>query len=311
MRSGPSRPGTGIDHKLGGMTRGLMAGAAALLIGLAVAGCGSSGGPARPSATASPTVSPSGSATPSVSDGDAGKLPSFPSATATPSLPAPDSAADRAADRATAEQRFVASVFTDAQDEWQKIFEKAGQQYTKARLVLFSSAVQTGCGTESAQVGPFYCPADGTVYLDLSFFREMEKKYGVKGDFSQAFVVAHELGHHIQNLTGVSRQVSQLSQQYPAQANQLSIRAELQADCYAGVWAHSTYTRGLLEPGDLDEALQAASTVGDDFLQKQATGSVQPEQWTHGSSAQRQKWLKIGYDKGEPAACDTFAAKNP
>jgi hypothetical protein len=248
-------------------------------------------------------VSPSGSATPSVSDGDAGKLPSFPSATASPSLPAPDNA--------TAEQRFVASVFTDAQDEWQKIFEKAGQPYTKARLVLFSSAVQTGCGTESSQVGPFYCPADGTVYLDLAFFREMEKKYGVKGDFSQAYVVAHELGHHIQNLTGVSSQVSQLSQQYPAQANQLSIRAELQADCYAGVWAHSTYTRGLLEPGDLDEALQAASTVGDDFLQKQATGSVQPEQWTHGSSAQRQKWLKIGYDKGEPAACDTFAAKNP
>jgi predicted metalloprotease len=295
------------------MMRGLRVGAAALLTGLVAAGCGSSGGSAGPSATpsASPSVSPSGSATPSVSDGDAGKLPSFPSATASPSRPAPDSAADSAADRATAEQRFVASVFTDAQDEWQKIFSEAGQQYTKARLVLFSSAVQTGCGTESAQVGPFYCPADGTVYLDLAFFREMEKKYGIKGDFSQAYVVAHELGHHIQNLTGVSSQVSQLSQQYPAQANQLSIRAELQADCYAGVWAHSTYTRGLLEPGDLDEALQAASTVGDDFLQKQATGSVQPEQWTHGSSAQRQKWLKIGYDKGEPAACDTFAAKNP
>jgi predicted metalloprotease len=291
------------------MMRGLRVGAAALLTGLVLAGCGSSGGSAGPSATpsASPSVSPSGSATPSVSDGDAGKLPSFPSATASPSRPVPDSAADGA----TAEQRFVASVFTDAQDEWQKIFSAAGQQYTKARLVLFSSAVQTGCGTESAQVGPFYCPADGTVYLDLAFFREMEKKYGIKGDFSQAYVVAHELGHHIQNLTGVSSQVSQLSQQYPAQANQLSIRAELQADCYAGVWAHSTYTRGLLEPGDLDEALQAASTVGDDFLQKQATGSVQPEQWTHGSSAQRQKWLKIGYAKGEPAACDTFAAKNP
>ena len=286
------------------MMRGLRAGAAALLIGLVAAGCGSSGGSAGPSASATASAQPTASATPSVSDGDAGKLPSFPSATASPSRPAP-------ADGATAEQRFVASVFTDAQDEWQKIFAQAGQQYTKARLVLFSSAVQTGCGTESAQVGPFYCPADGTVYLDLAFFREMEKKYGVKGDFSQAFVVAHELGHHIQNLTGVSRQVSQLSQQYPAQANQLSIRAELQADCYAGVWAHSTYTRGLLEPGDLGEALQAASTVGDDFLQKQATGSVQPEQWTHGSSAQRQKWLKIGYDKGEPTACDTFSVKNP
>jgi hypothetical protein len=238
-----------------------------------------------------------------VSDGDATKLPTFPSATASPDLPAPDTA--------SADQRFVAAVFSDAQEEWQKIFAKAGSQYQAARLVLFSSAVQTGCGTESSQVGPFYCPADGTVYLDTLFFKQMEAKYGVKGDFSQAYVVAHEFGHHIQNLTGVSTQVAQLSQQYPAQANGLSVRAELQADCYAGVWAHSTYTRGLLEPGDLDEALQAAATVGDDFLQKAATGSVQPEQWTHGSSAQRQKWLTIGYDKGEPSACDTFSVKNP
>jgi predicted metalloprotease len=285
------------------MTRGLRVGAAALLIGLVAAGCGSPGGsPKSPSsAPATPPAAPTG--TPSVPDGDATKLPSFPSATASPALPEPDSA--------SAEQRFVAAVFGDAQDEWKKIFEKAGIQYRAARLVLFSSAVHTGCGTESSQVGPFYCPADGTVYLDTLFFQEMESKYGVKGDFSQAYVVAHEFGHHIQNLTGVSAQVSQLSQQYPAQANGLSIRAELQADCYAGVWAHSTYTRGLLEPGDLDEALNAAATVGDDFLQKSATGSVQPEQWTHGSSAQRQKWLKIGYDKGEPSACDTFSVKNP
>src|ERR1700760_1445004 len=280
--------------------RGLRGGAAALLIGLAAAGCGSSGG--SPRSSPSPSSSPSPTGTPSVSDGDATKLPTFPSATASPDLPAPSSA--------SAEQRFVAAVFSDAQEEWQKIFAKAGVQYRAARLVLFSSAVQTGCGTESSQVGPFYCPADGTVYLDTLFFKEMEAKYGVKGDFSQAYVVAHEFGHHIQNLTGVSTQVAQLSQQDPAQANGLSIRAELQADCYAGVWAHSTYTRGLLEPGDLDEALKAAATVGDDFLQKSATGSVQPEQWTHGSSAQRQKWLKIGYDKGDPAACDTFAAKN-
>ena len=131
--------------------------------------------------------------------------------------------------------------------------------------MLFSSAVRTGCGTESAEVGPFYCPADQTVYLDLAFFKDMEQKFGVKGDFSQA-------------------------------------------DCYAGVWAHSAYTRDLLQPGDLDEALTAAAAVGDDFQQKQATGSVQPEQWTHGTSAQRQKWLTTGYDKGEPAACDTFSA---
>jgi predicted metalloprotease len=222
---------------------------------------------------------------------------------ASPSLPAPDTA--------TAEQKFIAAVFTDAQEEWQSIFTKAGKQYRAARLVIFSSAVRTGCGTESSEVGPFYCPADGTVYLDLQFFKDMEQKYGVKGDFSQAFVVAHELGHHIQNLTGVSSQVAQLSQQYPAQANALSVRTELQADCYAGVWAHSAYTRDLLDPGDLDEALTAAAAVGDDFLQKQATGSVQPEQWTHGSSAQRQKWLQTGYDKGAPSACDTFSASSP
>jgi uncharacterized protein len=287
------------------MVRGLRVGAAALLIGLVAAGCGSSGGspesPASASAPATPSASPTG--TPSVSDGDATRLPTFPSATASPDLPAPDSG--------RADQRFVAAVFGDAQEEWKKIFTKAGVQYHAARLVLFGSAVQTGCGAESSQAGPFYCPADGTVYLDTLFFKQMEAKYGVKGDFSQAYVVAHEFGHHIQNLTGVSAQVAQLSQQYPAQANGLSIRAELQADCYAGVWAHSTYTRGLLEPGDLDEALKAAATVGDDFLQQAATGSVAPEQWTHGSSAQRQKWLKIGYDKGEPSACDTFAAKNP
>jgi uncharacterized protein len=277
--------------------------ATVLALGLAVvAGCSSAGGSPGASSSAAASASPSATST-SVSDGEASSLPTFPSATASPSLPAPDTA--------TAEQKFIAAVFTDAQEEWQSIFTKAGKQYRAARLVIFSSAVRTGCGTESSEVGPFYCPADGTVYLDLQFFKDMEQKYGVKGDFSQAFVVAHELGHHIQNLTGVSSQVAQLSQQYPAQANALSVRTELQADCYAGVWAHSAYTRDLLEPGDLDEALTAAAAVGDDFLQKQASGSVQPEQWTHGSSAQRQKWLQTGYDKGAPSACDTFSASSP
>jgi predicted metalloprotease len=267
------------------------------------AGCGSSGGSTSAPESASASPSASATSTPSVSDAGATALPSFPAATASPSLPAPSTA--------TAEQRFIASVFNDTQEEWQSIFQKAGKQYHPARLVLFSSAVRTGCGDETAEVGPFYCPADQTVYLDVTFFKDMEAKYGVKGDFSQAYVVAHELGHHIQNILGVSTQVAQLSQQYPAQANALSIRTELQADCYAGVWAHSAYTRNLLEPGDLDEALTAAATVGDDFLQKQATGAVQPEKWTHGTSAQRQKWLTTGYDKGVPSACDTFAATNP
>jgi predicted metalloprotease len=276
---------------------------ALLAIGLA-AGCSSSGGSpsASTSASAPASASPSATST-SVTDAQAKSLPAFPSATASPPT--------QTATSATAEQRFIASVFNDVQDEWAAIFKKAGQQYHNARLVLFSSAVQTACGTESSEVGPFYCPADQTVYLDLKFFQDMEQKYGVKGDFSQAYVVAHEVGHHIQLLTGVTTQVAQLRQQYPAQANAVSVRVELQADCYAGVWAHSAYTRDLLEPGDLDEALTAAAAVGDDFLQKQATGSVQPENWTHGTSAQRQKWLQTGYDKGEPSACDTFSASNP
>src|ERR1700761_4336177 len=269
---------------------------ALLAVGL-MAGCSSSS--SSPSASASQSASASPSATSSsVSDGEGRSLPAFPSATASPPT--------QTATSATAGQKFIA-----AQEEWAAIFSKAGKQYHPARLVLFSSAVKTGCGTESSEVGPFYCSADQTVYLDLKFFQDMEQKYGVKGDFSQAYVVAHELGHHIQLITGVTSQVGQLSQQYPAQANALSVRVELQADCYAGVWAHSAYTRDLLEPGDLDEALTAAAAVGDDFLQKQATGSVQPEQWTHGSSAQRQKWLQTGYDKGEPSACDTFSASNP
>jgi predicted metalloprotease len=276
---------------------------ALLAIGL-MAGCSSSGGSpsASTSASAPASASPSATST-SVTDAQAKSLPAFPSATASPPT--------QTATSATAEQRFIASVFNDIQDEWAAIFKKAGQQYHNARLVLFSSAVQTACGTESSEVGPFYCPADQTVYLDLKFFQDMEQKYGVKGDFSQAYVVAHEVGHHIQLLTGVTTQVAQLRQQYPAQANAVSVRVELQADCYAGVWAHSAYTRDLLEPGDLDEALTAAAAVGDDFLQKQATGSVQPENWTHGTSAQRQKWLQTGYDKGEPSACDTFSASNP
>jgi hypothetical protein len=269
-----------------------------------MAGCSSSGGSPSASASASATASASPSATStSVSDAQAKSLPAFPSATASPPT--------QTATSATAEQRFIASVFNDIQDEWAGIFKKAGKQYHNARLVLFSSAVQTACGTESSEVGPFYCPADQTVYLDLKFFQDMEQKYGVKGDFSQAYVVAHEVGHHIQLLTGVTTQVNQLRQQYPSQANAVSVRVELQADCYAGVWAHSAYTRDLLEPGDLDEALTAAAAVGDDFLQKQATGSVQPENWTHGTSAQRQRWLQTGYDKGEPSACDTFSAANP
>ena len=170
-------------------------------------------------------------------------------------------------------QQFIGAVFTDAQADWQRVFAATGLTYTPAKLVLFSSAVRTGCGTQSAEVGPFYCPSDLSVYLDVSFFDEMEHRYGVTGDFAKAYVVAHELGHHIQRITGITTQVTRLQQSSPTAANALSVLTELQADCYAGVWAHSTYQRGLLEPGDLDEALVAAAAVGDDYLQKSATGS--------------------------------------
>jgi uncharacterized protein len=235
-----------------------------------------------------------------VSDGEATELPGFPSAPEQPGLPTAGSQA--------AVSQFITAVFTDAQTDWAGVFASAGVAYTPARLRLFSSAVDSGCGPQTSQVGPFYCPADHTVYLDVLFFDQMEKTYGVKGDFAMAYVVAHEVGHHIQAITGVSAQVAQASQAYPAQANALSVRTELQADCYAGVWAHSTYRRGLLEPGDLDEALTAAAAVGDDFLQQSAGATVNPEQWTHGSSAQRQKWLDTGYQSGQPASCDTFAS---
>jgi hypothetical protein len=242
------------------------------------------------------STAPSSTA-PSVAD-EGGRLPGFPAPSTKPSLPAPTGEA--------AVRQFVTTVFDDAQADWKKAFDAAGQAYVAARLVLFSSAVHTGCGTESSEVGPFYCPADHSVYLDVLFFDEMQRKYGVTGDFAMAYVVAHEVGHHIQTVTGLSAQVAAAQQAQPSLANALSVSTELQADCYAGVWAHSTYQRDLLEPGDLDEALTAAAAVGDDFLQQSATGIIRPEQWTHGSSAQRQQWLTTGFDSGQPASCNTF-----
>lgn len=268
---------------------------AAFVAALALAGCATGTGTSSTGGTSTPATPSS-----SVSDGSAQKLPQFPTAPAKPSLPQ--------ATGLSQVQQFIGAVFTDAQNEWTKVFASAGIQYQPARLVLFSSAVNTACGAESAKVGPFYCPADRSVYLDTSFFDEMQQRFGVGGDFAQAYVVAHELGHHVQNLTGVAAQVSALRQRFPAESNNLSVLTELQADCYAGVWAYSTYRRGLLEPGDLQEALNASAAVGDDFLQKSATGSIQPEQWTHGSSAQRQQWLAVGYDSGKPASCNTFAS---
>ena len=185
---------------------------------------------------------------------------------------------------------FSTYVFTDVQNTWAKVFADDGQDYQHAKMVLYRDGVNTGCGSASSAVGPFYCPADQRVYLDLSFERELSDKLGAGGDFAWAYVIAHEMGHHIQHEVG---------------ANMDSVPMELQADCYAGVWAHAAYRAGELDPGDIDEALNAAAAVGDDRLQKRATGTIDPDSFTHGTSEQRSHWFKTGYESGKPADCDT------
>jgi len=205
---------------------------------------------------------------------------------------------------------FSAYVFDDAQVVWESTFDRSGDAYDTAKLVLYSGAVRTdGCGGATSAVGPFYCPADERVYLDLSFYGEMRRQLGASGDFAWAYVIAHEMGHHVQRMTGTSAAVERLSRSEPADANELSVRQELQADCYAGVWAATVYAEGALEPGDLDEAFNAAEAVGDDRLQRQATGSVDPDSFTHGTSEQRRTWFERGYRSGDPGDCDTFAAE--
>lgn len=205
---------------------------------------------------------------------------------------------------------FSAYVFSDAQDVWAGTFARDDQAYDRAQLVLYSGAVRTdGCGGATSAVGPFYCPADERVYLDLDFYADMQRQLGAPGDFAWAYVIAHEMGHHVQRLTGTSSEVDRLSGDDPGEANELSVRQELQADCYAGIWAATVYRSGALEPGDLDEAFTAAAAVGDDRLQEQATGRVDPDTFTHGTSEQRRRWFERGYRSGEPADCDTFGAE--
>jgi len=202
---------------------------------------------------------------------------------------------------------FSAYVFDNVQRSWEDTFEQSGERYQHAKLVLYSGGVSTGCGNASSAVGPFYCPADQRVYLDLSFYREMQSELGANGDFAWAYVIAHEVGHHVQRLLGTSGEVHRLEQKDPGEANELSVRLELQADCYAGVWSHSVRAAGDLERGDIEEALGAAEAVGDDRLQRQATGTVNPDSFTHGTSEQRASWFGEGDGAGEPAACDTFS----
>ena len=205
------------------------------------------------------------------------------------------------------EAEFIAVVLKDTEDIWQQIFRERGSTYQPPVLVLFTQATQSACGVGQSAMGPFYCPNDRKVYLDLSFFRDLDQRFGASGDFAQAYVVAHEVGHHIQTITGISQRVQNAQRgASERQGNQLSVRMELQADCYAGVWGHHAAQRDLLHPGDAEEGLRAAAAIGDDRLQQQGQGRVVPESFTHGSSADRVTWLRRGLDSGKVEACDTF-----
>ncbi len=205
---------------------------------------------------------------------------------------------------------FISVVLADTEETWREIFRKRGEAYVPPVLVLFDGATQSACGVGRSEVGPFYCPTDRKVYLDLSFFRELDQRFGAPGDFAQAYVVAHEVGHHVQNMLGISEKVTAArSNADDRQANAWSMRLELQADCYAGVWGHYAAQRGLLEPGDAEEGLNAAAAIGDDRLQRMARGHVIPESFTHGSSADRVRWLRRGLDNGTIEACDTFSSR--
>jgi len=203
---------------------------------------------------------------------------------------------------------FVSVVLADTEDTWRSTFEQAGRRYEEPRLVLFSGAVRSACGFAEAAMGPFYCPADRKVYIDLAFYDDLKTRHGAPGDFAQAYVIAHEVGHHVQNLLGISEKVHSATRRMSqTEANALSVRLELQADCFAGFWGHhANRDRQMLEPGDLDEALRAASAIGDDRLQKQARGYVVPDSFTHGSSEQRVHWFSQGFKSGDMSRCDTF-----
>lgn len=206
------------------------------------------------------------------------------------------------------QSQFVAVVLADTEDTWNEIFRRSGLDYREPTLVLFTDAVQSACGFAQAAMGPFYCPMDQKLYIDLSFYSDLQDRFQAPGDFAQAYVIAHEVGHHVQTLMGISEAVQkEKSKVGEARANALSVRQELQADCYAGIWAyHADRTRALLERGDIEEGLNAASAIGDDRLQKQSRGYVTPESFTHGTSAQRVRWFKRGYATGDPEQCDTF-----
>jgi predicted metalloprotease len=235
-------------------------------------------------------------------DGDVAPGPGGgePSAPARKASPAEEQLAD-----------FVSFVLDDVQNTWTREFRDMRREYERARLVLFTDATRSGCGTADAAAGPFYCPEDRKVYIDLGFYNELRTRFGAPGDFAQAYVLAHEIGHHVQHLLGLTDQVRANQERSPSRANALSVRLELQADCLAGIWAHSTNERRLLEEGDVEEGLGAASAVGDDRIQRQAGGRVSPETWTHGSARQRAGWFRRGLESGRLQDCDTFRTALP
>ncbi|HET8773342.1 MAG TPA: neutral zinc metallopeptidase [Thermoanaerobaculia bacterium] len=229
-------------------------------------------------------------------DGSGGQA-TGPTTTAAPTNESPE-------ERQKAE--FISDALDDAQNTWTTLFQQEGMQYQRAKLVLFRDLTQSGCGAGQAATGPFYCPADGKVYLDLSFFDELDRRFGAPGDFAQAYVVAHEIGHHVQNLVGTSDRVAEAMQNDQRNANEYSVRQELQADCYAGIWAASAQQRGILETGDIEEGLGAASAVGDDRIQEMSGRGVNRDAFTHGSAAQRSEWFTRGLKSGRIRDCDTF-----
>jgi predicted metalloprotease len=264
------------------------------------AGCGSSSKQASTgtaTGTGQTTTSAPGS---DVAGSELHRLPRTPPASAGASTPG---AAHRADQRA-----YLTAVFDDVQSLWRREFASAGLHYSPAKLVIFDQQVHTGCGAQTAAVGPFYCTADSGVYLPPRFFDEMQRRFNVTGDLARAYVVAHEVAHHVQTQLGTTHRLAALEKQDPAGVNARSVRFELQADCLAGVWAHSSYQRGQITSTDIADALHAAAVVGSDFQQVVATGTIRPEEWTHGSSADRQRWFATGFEQGAPAACDTFAS---
>ena len=229
-----------------------------------------------------------------------------------PQQDAPQSAPQqqRPADPSDSQRRFVARVLGETEDTWTTIFREGGTNYEAPTLVLFDGQTRSACGLGEAAMGPFYCPGDRKVYIDLAFYRDLQNRFKAPGDFAQAYVIAHEVGHHVQNLLGITKKVDAMRGRVSErEMNALSVRVELQADCFAGVWARSVQGRNRLEPGDIEEGLTAAAAIGDDRLQKQARGVVVPESFTHGSSEQRVRWFKRGYEAGSLKSCDTFASR--